>query len=157
MTIGRTDDPVNPLGATAHEAAFMFGSGSRIPSGPAVIAPRRQGRTHERSRPARQPSHFSLASEGPSTHAPKRMRSATLSSITHHPRAPARPYASLRRVPAARRLATAARGADTGAAPPRQRRSARPGGGTLGDAGASSWSCGQICHILKPKSALLEC
>jgi hypothetical protein len=42
MTIGRTDDPANPLGATAYEAASVFGSGSRIPSGPAVTAPRRQ-------------------------------------------------------------------------------------------------------------------
>src|SRR5208283_4631 len=42
MTIGRTDDPGNPLGAKACEAAFMFGTGSRIPSGPAVMAPRQQ-------------------------------------------------------------------------------------------------------------------
>src|SRR5215469_7102535 len=77
MTIGRTEDPVNPLGATAYEAASVFGSGSRIPSGPAVTAPRRQGRTHDRNRLARQPSHFSLASEGPSTHAPTRRSPAS--------------------------------------------------------------------------------
>jgi hypothetical protein len=69
MTIGRADDPVNPLVAAAFEAASVFGTGSRTPSGPAVSAPRRQGRTHDRNRPARQTSHFSLASKGPSTHA----------------------------------------------------------------------------------------
>src|SRR5215469_11151423 len=83
MTIGRTEDPVNPLGATAYEAAFMFGSGSRIPSGPAVTAPRRQGRTHDRSRLARQPSHFSLASAGPST--PKRGAVWTPKSVAQAP------------------------------------------------------------------------
>jgi hypothetical protein len=69
MTIGRTDDPENPFGAQAFEAARVFGSGSRTPSGPAVIVPRRQGRTHDRNRP-RQIPIFSLASKGPSTHAP---------------------------------------------------------------------------------------
>jgi hypothetical protein len=68
MTIGRTDDPENPFGAPAFEAADVFGSGSRIPSGPAVIEPHPKGRTHDRNRPARQNSHFPLASEGPSTH-----------------------------------------------------------------------------------------
>src|SRR3984893_3056157 len=59
MTIGRTDDPENPFGAPALEAAQVFGFGSRIPSGPAVMMPRPQGRTHDRNRPARQNSHFS--------------------------------------------------------------------------------------------------
>jgi hypothetical protein len=40
MTIGRTDDPENPFGATAIKAAFVFGAGSRTPSGPAVMVPR---------------------------------------------------------------------------------------------------------------------
>ena len=38
MTIGRTDDPENPLVATAFEAASLFGTGSRTPSGPAVMS-----------------------------------------------------------------------------------------------------------------------
>ena len=42
MTIGRTDDPENPFGAPAFEAAGLFGSGSRKPSGPAVMVPRQQ-------------------------------------------------------------------------------------------------------------------
>ncbi len=42
MTIGRTDDPQNPFRAMAFEAASLFGSGSRTPSGPAVMAPRQQ-------------------------------------------------------------------------------------------------------------------
>jgi len=42
MTIGRTDDPENPLRAMAFEAASLFGTGSRTPSGPAVMAPRQQ-------------------------------------------------------------------------------------------------------------------
>ena len=59
MTIGRTDDPENLFGAPAFEAAHVFGFGSRIPSGPAVMVPRPQGRTHDRNRPARQNSYFS--------------------------------------------------------------------------------------------------
>ena len=35
MTIGRTDDPENPFGAPALEAALLLGAGSRTPSGPA--------------------------------------------------------------------------------------------------------------------------
>src|ERR1700689_1331403 len=58
MTIGRTDDPENPLGAPAFEVAEVFGCGSRTPSGPAVMVPRRQGRTHDRNRPTRQIFHF---------------------------------------------------------------------------------------------------
>jgi hypothetical protein len=38
MTIGRTDDPENPFGAQAFEAARVFGTGSRTPSGPAVMS-----------------------------------------------------------------------------------------------------------------------
>jgi hypothetical protein len=42
MTIGRTDDPENPLCGMAFEAASLFGTGSRTPSGPAVMAPHEQ-------------------------------------------------------------------------------------------------------------------
>jgi len=42
MTIGRTDDPVNPTLAMALEAASLFGIGSRNPSGPAASVPRQQ-------------------------------------------------------------------------------------------------------------------
>ena len=42
MTIGRTDDPENPSCVTAFEAATLFGTGSRTPSGPAVVMPRQQ-------------------------------------------------------------------------------------------------------------------
>jgi hypothetical protein len=42
MTIGRTDDPENPFGAKAFKAAFVFGLGSRTPSGPAPVLPRQQ-------------------------------------------------------------------------------------------------------------------
>jgi hypothetical protein len=42
MTIGRTDDPENPISVPAFEAAKLFGAGSRIPSGPADMVPRRQ-------------------------------------------------------------------------------------------------------------------
>jgi hypothetical protein len=65
MTIGRTDDPENPFCAAAFEAASLLGAGSRTPSGPADMAPRQKGRTHDRNRSARQISHFSLASKGP--------------------------------------------------------------------------------------------
>ena len=42
MTIDRTDDPENPLEAKAGQAAALFGTGSRTPSGPAVMTPREQ-------------------------------------------------------------------------------------------------------------------
>jgi hypothetical protein len=37
MTIGRTDDPEIPFRVSAFEAVGLFGTGSRTPSGPAVI------------------------------------------------------------------------------------------------------------------------
>src|SRR5271166_6215205 len=52
MTIGRTDDPGNPLVATACEAASVFGTGSRTPSGPAAMAPRRKAGHMIANRPA---------------------------------------------------------------------------------------------------------
>src|SRR5271166_4565992 len=52
MTIGRTDDPANPLVATACEAASVFGTGSRTPSGPAAMAPRRKAGHMIANRPA---------------------------------------------------------------------------------------------------------
>ena len=42
MTIGRTDDPEIPLEPVALEAAGLFGTGSRTPSGPAAMLPRFQ-------------------------------------------------------------------------------------------------------------------
>jgi hypothetical protein len=64
MTIGRTDDPENLFGAPAFEAVEVFGFGSPIPSGPAVMEPRPQGRTHDRIDPPVRILTF--ASEGPS-------------------------------------------------------------------------------------------
>jgi hypothetical protein len=64
MTIGQTDDPENPFVAPACEAASVFGSGLRIPSGPAVMAPGRQGRTRDRNRPARQIFHLFSCIQG---------------------------------------------------------------------------------------------
>src|SRR5271166_2382178 len=74
MTIGRTDDPENPLGAKACEAASVFGTGSRTPSGPAVMAPRRQAGHMIAIDPPVRILVSSLASKGPSTHAPTRPR-----------------------------------------------------------------------------------
>ena len=56
MTIGRTDDPENPLEPVALEAAGLFGTGSRTPSGPAVIVPRQQA---EHMIAVNRPSEFS--------------------------------------------------------------------------------------------------
>src|ERR1700722_6950226 len=56
MTIGRTDDPKNPLEPVALEAAGLFGTGSRTPSGPAVIVPRQQA---EHMIAVNRPSEFS--------------------------------------------------------------------------------------------------
>ena len=68
MTIGRTDDPENPLRATAFKAASLFGTGSRTPSGPAVMAPRQQAGHMIAIDPPVRLLIFSLASKGPSTH-----------------------------------------------------------------------------------------
>src|SRR5882672_6325243 len=70
MTIGRTDDLENPSGATAFEAASLFGAGSRIPSGPAAMLPRQQAGHMIATDPVVRFLDFSLASKGPSTHAP---------------------------------------------------------------------------------------
>ena len=40
MAIGRTEDRESPNRPMAFEAAGLFGTGSRTPSGPAVFAPR---------------------------------------------------------------------------------------------------------------------
>jgi hypothetical protein len=68
MTIGRTDDPENPISVPAFEAAKLFGAGSRTPSGPADMAPRQQaGHMLAIDTPVRILSE-ALASKGPSTH-----------------------------------------------------------------------------------------
>ena len=69
MTIGRTDDPENPFVAQAFKAASMFGLGSRTPSGPAAVPPRQQAGHMIAIDPPVRILIFSLASEGPSTHA----------------------------------------------------------------------------------------
>jgi hypothetical protein len=65
MTIGRTDDPENLFGAPALEAARVFGFGSRIPSGPAVMMPRRKAGHMIAIDPPVRILTFPLASEGP--------------------------------------------------------------------------------------------
>ena len=42
MTLGRTEDPENPIRVLAVKAAGLFGTGSRNPSGPAVTIPRQK-------------------------------------------------------------------------------------------------------------------
>ena len=67
MTIGRTDDPENPIGVPACEAAGLFGTGSRNPSGPAVIMPRQQAGHMIAIDPPVRILTFTLESKGPST------------------------------------------------------------------------------------------
>src|ERR1700687_1119078 len=69
MTIGRTDDPENPISVPAFEAAKLFGAGSRHPSGPADMVPRQQAAHMRAIAPPDQVLHEALASKGPSTHA----------------------------------------------------------------------------------------
>ena len=69
MTIGRADDPENPISVPAFEAAKLFGAGSRIPSGPADMVPRRQAGHMLAIDPPVRILNEALASEGPSTHA----------------------------------------------------------------------------------------
>ena len=68
MTIGRTDDPENPLCASACEAERMFGTGSRTPSGPAVAMPHQQAGHMIAIEPPVSIA-FALDPKGPSTHA----------------------------------------------------------------------------------------
>jgi hypothetical protein len=69
MTIGRTDDSENPISVPALEAAKLFGTGSRTPSGPADMAPRQQaGHMLALDLPVSILLQ-TLASKGPSTHA----------------------------------------------------------------------------------------
>jgi hypothetical protein len=67
MTIGRSDDPENPLSVSAFEVAGLFGTGSRTPSGPAVMAPRQQAGHMIAVDHLIKFSFSSLASKGPST------------------------------------------------------------------------------------------
>src|ERR1700729_3468524 len=68
MTIGRTDDPENPISVPAFEVAKLFGAGSRIPSGPADMVPRRQAGHMLAIDPPVKILFEALASKGPSTH-----------------------------------------------------------------------------------------
>ena len=69
MTIGRTDDPENPSHATACKAATVFGTGSRVPSGPAVMQPHQQAGHMIAIDPSVGILNLVLASKGSSTHA----------------------------------------------------------------------------------------
>jgi hypothetical protein len=71
MTIGRAEDPENPISVPAFEAAKLFGTGSRNPSGPADIVPRQQAGHMLAIDPPVRILFEALASEGPSTHARK--------------------------------------------------------------------------------------
>jgi hypothetical protein len=69
MTIGRAEDPENPISVPAFEAAKLFGTGSRNPSGPADIVPRQQAGHMLAIDPPVRILFEALASEGPSTQA----------------------------------------------------------------------------------------
>ena len=71
MTIGRTDDPVNPTLAMALEAASLFGIGSRNPSGPAARMPRQQAGHMIAVDPPVRILIETLEFKGPSTQDPK--------------------------------------------------------------------------------------
>ena len=87
MTIGRTDDPENPFGAQAFKAAFVFGFGSRTPSGPAAVLPRQQAGHMIAIDPPVRILIFPSCIRGASTHAPRR---ASLSCSSKPPTAAAR-------------------------------------------------------------------
>ena len=106
MTIGRTDDPENPLTPLAVEAAKLFGAGSRNPSGPADMMPRRKAEHMIAIDLPVRILTFPLASEGPSTHGVRtivasqvcRSGAAGLSAVVQqgsrvNPDAPSRPRA----------------------------------------------------------------
>jgi hypothetical protein len=68
MTIGRIDDPESPLKPVALEAAGLFGAGSRIPSGPAVMMPRWEAGHMIANDPPVKILFEALEPKGPSTH-----------------------------------------------------------------------------------------
>ena len=68
MTIGRIDDPENPLPPVALEVVRLFGAGSRIPSGPAVMVPRQQAEHMIAVDPRVRILFEALEPTGPSTH-----------------------------------------------------------------------------------------
>jgi len=68
MTIGRIDDPENPSQPVALEVAQLFGTGSRIPSGPAVMMPRQQAEDMIAIDPPVRILFEALEPKGPSTH-----------------------------------------------------------------------------------------
>src|SRR5664280_1817722 len=92
MTIGRTHDPENPLRATACKAASLLGTGSRTPSGPAVMAPRQQAGHMIAIDPPVRILFKALASEGPSTQAqraaPYDLRQSPAPSVRQSPSSP---------------------------------------------------------------------
>jgi hypothetical protein len=69
MTIGRNDDPENPISVPALEVAKLFGTGSRIPSGPADVVPRQQAGHMLAVDPPVKILVDALEPKGPSTHA----------------------------------------------------------------------------------------
>jgi hypothetical protein len=68
MTIGQTENPETPSPPMAFEAAGLFGTGSRIPSGPAAGAPRQQAGHMIAVELVVRLLDFPLASKGPSIH-----------------------------------------------------------------------------------------
>ena len=68
MTIGRIDGPECPLEPVALEAIGLFGSGSRIPFGPAVLVPRQHAGHMIAIDPPVRILFEALEPEGPSTH-----------------------------------------------------------------------------------------
>jgi hypothetical protein len=71
MTIGRTDDPTNPSGATAFEAAKLFGLGRGSHLGQRSCCRVNQAEHMIAIDLPVKILIFPLASEGPSTHAPE--------------------------------------------------------------------------------------
>ena len=84
MTIGRTDDPENPVSVPAFEAAKLFGTGSRTPSGPADMVPRQQaGHMLAIAPPLSIASYFFSAAVPGSRFSPRSEGSAATSGSKH--------------------------------------------------------------------------
>lgn len=86
MTIGRTHDPENPLRTTACKAASLLGTGSRTPSGPAVMAPRQQAGHMIAIDPPARFIDFALASEGPFSNRASSVNCFLLAAVVAVPR-----------------------------------------------------------------------
>lgn len=88
MTIGRNDDPENPISVPAFETVKLFGTGPRFPSGPADIVPHQQAEHMPAVDPLVKFLIHALEPKGPSTRARLGGNDGSTWSLLRSPRRP---------------------------------------------------------------------